>query len=280
MESQSLGAIMKKFLLNLYEKSQKLTFMQGVVLTVTLTSLVSIASTVLPNGLFSFAPGTPISSSEINANFEKLSSAVGTVVLKASYSSAISVNQSSFITPSDCSTCKVNRKRIKFSTIAIGALQDATDTDSNSSTNSSPFSYYQVQESGWYEIRLLANTFATINAPTTCDAYGCDINVNSSVSVNFADNLSQAQTSSTGSIGWSSAYQNLRDDNDNNGINNDDGVFDSVIPYPAYPPEIKRYYLKSGQILFVRFEGNYNVRDVTPNITVGLNSLDLTVIKL
>lgn len=280
MESKLLGAIMKKFLLNIYERTQKLTFFQGVVLTVCFTSLISIASTVLPNGLFSFSANTPISASEINANFEKVA---GTVVLKANMTSPISVGHSTFITPSDCSTCKINRKRISFSSVAIGAsqVQQDTDTDSNATTNGSLFSYYQIQESAWYEVRLISNTYTTINAPTTCDLLGCDLSVNSSLTVNVSDTLAQAKSSSmSSSINWQGSYKYLRDDNDNNGVNNDDGVFDPAITYPTYPPETRRFYLKAGQIIHVRFEGSYTSRDVTPDFTVGLNSLDLTIIKL
>ena len=53
---------------------KKLTFFQGAACAVSLTSIVGIAATV--TGLNTFTPGTPISSSQMNANFNILKSAI------------------------------------------------------------------------------------------------------------------------------------------------------------------------------------------------------------
>ena len=44
-------------------------------LTLCITSAISLASVTIP-GFFTFSPGTPISSSEINSNFEKLATLI------------------------------------------------------------------------------------------------------------------------------------------------------------------------------------------------------------
>lgn len=63
---------MMKKIVNFYKK---LGFIQGVALTICLTSAISIATVNIP-GFFTFSPGAPISSSEINSNFDKLSALI------------------------------------------------------------------------------------------------------------------------------------------------------------------------------------------------------------
>ena len=91
---------MKSFFKKILNSYKKLSFLQGVALTICLTSFFSIAATNLP-GFFVFSPATPISSKEINDNFEKVA---GKIVLKANLSSSFNGDDSSFSTPSDCST--------------------------------------------------------------------------------------------------------------------------------------------------------------------------------
>jgi len=53
----------------------KLSALHGVAITVCITSAISLASVTIP-GFFTFSPGAPISSSEINSNFEKLATLI------------------------------------------------------------------------------------------------------------------------------------------------------------------------------------------------------------
>jgi len=61
-----------KTIINFYKK---LGFFQGVVFTICLSSAISIAAVTIP-GFYTFTPGTPISSSQINSNFDKLASLI------------------------------------------------------------------------------------------------------------------------------------------------------------------------------------------------------------
>src|SRR3954466_4879728 len=54
---------------------KNLGFMQGFILAICLTSAISIATVTIP-GFFVFTSGTPISSSQINSNFDKLASLI------------------------------------------------------------------------------------------------------------------------------------------------------------------------------------------------------------
>lgn len=112
----------------LIECYQKLTFLQGVALAICLTSLISIAATNLP-GFFVFAPNTPISSSEVNNNFEKIA---GNIVAKAMISTASSISNVDFRVPANCATCNEYRKKLYFDTVAFNDsnFKTATDTDS------------------------------------------------------------------------------------------------------------------------------------------------------
>ncbi len=256
----------------LYEKYKNLTFFQGVALTVCLSSLISIAATNIP-GFFVFSAGTPISSSEINANFEKLA---GTIVLQATYSTGYSVTQTSFSSPPECPTCVIYFKKLFFNSIALSDINLKTTTDTHSSSGSfnSTFHYYQVPANGWYEIRLIGDAVTSI-ANEVCQITNCSVNVSNNVNVAVADSASNAAAkynnfSFLNGIWFSN---DVRD-------SNSDGTFDSYSTSPGYPPESKKYYLKAGQVVFLKAEASYQLNSATADISAGLNSAELTIIKL
>lgn len=259
---------MKNKIFNLYEKIQKLTFFQGVALTLCLTSLVSIAATNF-SGFFVFTPGTPISSSEINANFEKIG---GTVVYKAIFSNAFSVDQNSLIVPTDCPTCNVYRKKILFTSVTAGTSTTTTDSDANNASNNSNFSYFTVPSEGWYEVRFLGDLSTSITSPN-CSGTSCQMSVSAGAGVYIAGSLALAQAGgNNSSIAWQGNNKNLTD-------NNYDNIFDPPNYWPGSLGEAKKFYLKAGQVVYVRFEGNGTITNATGDINLGANSLDLTIIK-
>lgn len=276
MGFKQLGTLimMNKKLEMIVRQYKKLSFFQGVILTLCFTSLLSIAATNLP-GFFIFNPGTPISSSEINANFEKIA---GTVVVKASLISSLSIMNSDFIIPIDCPTCNNYRKKINFDNILINDnnFKTATDNDPNSSSHMNNFTYYEVPTSGWYEIRFVPDLKLTyINS--LCLAPQCSHSIYAAISISIAKDL--ISTSSNSYAQATSYFGVSKYESD---VNND-GAFElNSNYYPPQPPEIKRIYLKGGQILFAKLEANYQQTNVTADYTVDLtaNSLQLEIIKL
>ena len=251
---------------------KKLTFLQGVVLAVCLSSIMSIAATNLP-GFFVFSAGTPISSSEINSNFEKIA---GSVVFKGSVSSAFSIINSNFTAFPDCPTCNMYRKRILFDNISVS---DANYKEINEnydyfSTLGQAFSYYEVSVSGWYEIRFIGQvTLSAANA--VCNAASCSHNIFGNMNVQVANSLSGTQSLYYyNNMNYGTNFSQM----DNNG----DSSFDNTYNGDNSIPEIKRFYLKAGQKVFVKFDASYNQTNVTADYTVGypVNSIDLTIIKL
>lgn len=247
---------------------KKFGFFHGVALTICLSSLVGVAATNLP-GFFVFTAGTPISSSEINSNFEKIA---GNIVVHAKLTTPFTGTNAQFEVPSDCPTCTVFRKRINFNSIITGNLQTAVDADPSAFSEGSNFHYYQIPSDGWYEIKFLASTSSTY-ANEMCLSMGCMVSVNSNVNVTIADNLTIATTTNLAAyLSGQGSSKDIRD-------NNNDAVFDPVTSYPSYLPEARKFYLKSGQILFVRFESNYSLSSATADFTVGASSMELIVTK-
>lgn len=272
MGSQLLETLMKSFFSKYRQNFFRPGFFQGAVMAIGFTSLVSIAATNFP-GYFVFSSGTPISSSEINSNFEKLT---GSILLKAVISDNVSVNQSSFIIPSACPTCHNFSKKLTLSSVSVGTANvlTSTDTDSESSSYGSNFNYISIPSDGWYEFRLITNVTTSLSG-TNCDSTNCNANVNANSAIYLATSLANAQAHSQGSsMSWVSAYDNLNDANS-------DGMFDvSNNIYGVQPPEIKRYYLKAGQILFFGFNASYNQNLSTISASVSFSNMDITIIKL
>lgn len=256
----------------LKKKYSDLTFFQGVAAAICFTSLISIAATNLP-GFFIFTAGTPISSSEINTNFEKLA---GNIVLQASYTTGFTATNASFFVPSDCGTCNMYKKRMNFNSVTMSDANFKTtnDLETNSSSYGTPFHYYEVPVSGWYELRLIPTMNVTINS-SSCDANGCSHNIGMGVHVQVGNNATAAASTSAGMM-WLSGTSVNKDERDMNS----DMAFDSTSSWPGQPPEIKRYYLQAGQIIFVRAEGNFSQTSVTATYTVGVSAIDFTIIKL
>lgn len=279
MESQSLGAIMKKFLLNLYEKSQKLTFMQGVVLTITLTSLVSIASTVLPNGLFSFSPGTPISSSEINENFKKVA---GEVVLKVTYD-PITFTNASYGTSSNCTdplTCHNYNKKVKFQklTFSDANFLEATISSPDTTPASQTFNYYKVPESGWYEVRFtpFASSFQLADPSCATATNSCSFGFSMNSSLQLADNL--AAIDGMGMIHIASKNLSINRQNYDANLNALDAP---SMMGGAMLLESKRIYLTTGQIIYATFSSSYNANSmVDDTLNASFGGMELTILKL
>lgn len=248
-------------------------FFQGAAMAIGFTSLVSIAATNFP-GFFIFNSGTPISSSEINSNFEKLT---GTILVKGVFTGSITANESNFIVPASCPTCHNYSKKLTLSSVSIGAanLLSATDTDSESASVGSSFNYISIPSDGWYEFRFIANPTVTLSG-TTCDSSGCQANINLNIAVSYANNLTSAQSTSQGlSLGWSGVYDNKND-------LNSDAAFDTNTNnlYPPPPPEIKKFYLKAGQVLYFTFNASYVASNATIATNVSVTSMDVTIIKL
>ena len=247
-------------------------FFQGAAVAIGFTSLVSIAATNFP-GFFIFSSGTPISSSEINSNFEKLT---GTILVRAVINGSISINESNFIIPSSCPTCNNFGKKLLLSSVSVGAANVLTPTDTNSESASygTNFNYITVPTDGWYEFRLVANSTTSLSG-TTCNANNCSANVNANSAIYLATSLTNAQSNTQGpSMAWTGTYENLND-------MNSDSIFDVTNNYYGnQPPEIKRYYLKAGQILYFGFNASYTQSSSTISVNVTNSNMDITIIKL
>lgn len=260
--------LFSKFRQNLFKPG----FFQGAAVAIGFTSLVSIAATNFP-GYFIFSSGTPISSSEINSNFEKLT---GNILVKGVYSGSISATESNFIIPATCPTCHNYVKKLLLSSVSVGAANvlTSTDTDIESASYGTSFNYVLIPSDGWYEFRLIANPTSSLSG-TTCDSPGCNANVNANSTINLATSLANAQSNSLGlSTAWVGTYDSKNDINS-------DGIFDVVNnPYAIQPPEIKKYYLKAGQILYFGFNASYGQNSATITASVTSSNMDITIIKL
>lgn len=186
------------------------------------------------------------------------------------------MTETSFINPPDCGTCNVYRKKLTLNSVAISDanLKTTTDLDSSYSTYNTSYHYYQIPANGWYEIRLISSATTGITNET-CQISNCTVNVGIGVNVLVADSTSIASSSGNGSMylngNWSS--RDVRD-------NNTDGTFEPQTVYPGSAPESKKFYLKAGQVVYLRSEANYTFNSATANITAGLNTAELTIIKL
>lgn len=272
MGSKPLGALMKSLFLKFRKTIFRPGFFQGAVVSISFTSLVSIAATNLP-GFFIFSTGTPISSSEVNSNFEKLA---GSILLKAVITDNISLNTSNFSTPTTCPTCNIYSKKLMLSSISVGVsnVSQSTDTDVDSASKDSFFNYISIPSDGWYEFRLISHTISSLSG-TTCSIAGCNANVNANTNINLANSLVNAQGHPPGtSVAWVSSFDNLNDIDS-------DAIFDLVSNnYATQPPEIKKYYLKAGQILYFSFNASYSQNNSTVQLSVTNSSMDITIIKL
>lgn len=262
MGLELLGSIMKIFNY-LYSRFEKLSFIQGVVLSICLSSIVSIAATNIP-GFFVFNAGTPISSSEVNTNFEKLS---GNIILKANVSGTESItNTGANLT-----------KKMNFDSISIGSanFKTTTDTDPASASYGSIFSYYEVASDGWYEIRLIPtystdvnNIIQNIVCPASCNFavyVGYNINVASGVVV---------QGSAYNRTLISTVFSAFKKDT------NSDGVVDVSTTSPMVIGA-NSFYLTTGQVVFIAFTANSQALTGSADFMMGYNagSQDLTIIK-
>ena len=149
-----------------------------------------------------------------------------------------------------------------------------TENNDSYSTMGSPYNYYEVPVSGWYEIRFIGQT--TVKASNSiCDSSGCSQNINSSLTLLVANSLSGNQVVDYYTNIYIGANYSQSD-------NDSDGVFENVFSTENGIPEIKRYYLKAGQKIFVKFESNYTQSNATADYIAGYptNSIDLTIIKL
>ena len=260
---------MKKKIIKIYKN---LTFLQGMALAVCLSSLVSIAATNLP-GFFVFSAGAPISSSEINSNFEKIA---GSVVFKGTVLTGFSIVNSNFTSFPDCLTCNVYRKRILFDNVSVSDTnyKIMNENNENFSTFGQPFSYYEVSTSGWYEVRFIGQT--TLNAANAvCNVASCNHNAFASLNIQISNTLSGLQNLYYYSnINYGSNISQM----DSNG----DSSFDNAYNSENGIPEIKKFYLKAGQKIFVKFDASYSQINATADYTIGypVNSIDLTIIKL
>lgn len=263
---------MKSLFLKYRQKFFRPGFFQGAAVAIGFTSLVSIAATNFP-GFFIFSPGTPISSSEINSNFEKLT---GSILVKGVFNGNMSVNELDFNIPASCPTCHNFSKKILLSSVSVGAANVLTsiDNDIESASYGTNFNYISVPTDGWYEVRFLGTNAASLNG-TTCDLPGCSANVNAASTIGIASSLANAQSQSQGmSLGWINSNDNLND-------TNTDGIFDvGSFVYMGYPPEIKRFFLKAGQIIFFGFNASYNQTNTNIKVSVSYSNMDITIIKL
>ena len=195
--------------------------------------------------------------------------------------SSFSAINTDFIIPTDCVGCtnKSYRKKINFDSILINDnnLKTATDNDLNFASYGSSFSYYQVAVNGWYEIRFIADlVISSLNS--LCTAPSCSHSVSEGISLFMVNDL--ASTSNNFFTATGPYFSASKSENDSNS----DSIFDpnNYNNYLAAPPEIKRIYLKLGQVLLVKFEANYFQSNATADYTVGVpaNSIQLEIIKL
>lgn len=263
---------MKSVFSKYYQKFFKPGFFHGAIVAIGFTSLVSLAATNLP-GYFIFSSGSTISSSEINSNFEKLA---GTVLLKATFTQTISANETDFVTLSTCPTCHNFSKKILLSSASIGfgSILTATDNDVESESYNQDFSYILVPSDGWYEFRLISNVTSSLTG-TGCSTANCSANVNAGAAINLVSSLSNAQNYSQAmSMAWVGSYANLND-------SNSDGSFDAPGNiFIAQPPEIKKYYLKAGQVIYFGFNASYSGTSASVLSQVSNSNMDITIIKL
>lgn len=249
---------------------KNLGFWQGVAFAIASTSLISIAATNFPS-LVKFTSGTSISSNDINNNFEKI---IGTIVFQGNLSESLSLIGSNYQTFPDCLTCNSYRKKISFDTILVSDsdFKSEAPTDVYSSNSAESFNYYEVSSDGWYEIRFIGNVNNTVTSPM-CVSAGCNYSLYSNITLKMSESLSTLQAST-----YLISYSKSTNDNDSNS----DGNFDNMMNYPGYPPEVKRYFFKSGQIIYAKFESSFNTTSANITVSSGYpaNSADLTIIKL
>jgi hypothetical protein len=96
--------------------------------------------------------------------------------------------------------------------------------------------------------------------------------VNSSLTILIGAN-------NTSFSGYNSGFWFSQNKSDND--TNCDGTIDSSYDNSS-PPEMKKVYLKAGQVVYFKYESSYNEQGETANYSslIPANSLDITIIKL
>lgn len=112
----------------------------------------------------------------------------------------------------------------------------------------------------------------------SCLSPNCSHNANANIYIGIANSLAEVSAPSTyyyGALGYYSVGINESD-------SNADGVIEVSSKYGGQPPEIKKVYLKAGQILHVRLDAYYSQTNIQSTYTISTpaNLIDLTIIKL
>ena len=252
---------------------KSLGFIYGVVFTICLTSLVSIAATNIP-GFAIFSQGGVISSSEINSNFEKVA---GNIVANGTFTSTINITNANFVQYSDSPTSSSYRKKILFNSLtnSDSNLKTASDPEAAtfSSSSGANFTYYEAPSNGWYEISIIPEfTLSVTNQQ--CSYGNCQYNLNGSINILMAKSFNQIKWSNS-SIVFNNQSKYERDTDNNL-------TFDDSSNWDGTPPESKKIYLKTGQILYARLDAYLNQTNTSADFNINFpgSSTVFKIIKL
>jgi len=231
---------MKRFFKNL---SNRTGFIQGIIFTMGITSLISYAATNLP-GFHVFNAGDPISSSEMNENFEKVA---GLITLQAENSGAISYTVADGPGSTNCNTYDGFTGKLNLTaSISDADWQQGTDNTGANVTNGQSYSFYEITQTGWYETRLVVNN---ADFTYTCTTGFCSEGMSTKITAAYAPMVG-SEPHDSNYVGVTSVERSWY------GYDSDgDSIIQAIEEtYTDNLPEIKRVFLKAGNAVYLRFE--------------------------
>ena len=253
------------------------SFLQGFIFAFLLSSIVTFAASTISNlGYYVFQSGDPISSSEVNANFEKLG---GKLIYKGGSTDSFTFDQANM--PTSQLVCNASADygyvgKLNFNAdIDDYALHlNDTDTDTNNTTNGNSYSYISVPNTGWYEIRFVASPS---NRNYTCTGANCTNSFETFFQLVSAKMESGSPSNSYSTITTHNSYKYVYDVDGNATLGD---PTDSEIINDEVPLAVKAY-LTAGDALYITFEAcGMDTATATDTIDFLPGDLSLEIVQL
>ena len=257
-------------------------FLVGALISGSLVSAITLGMPAI-SSLNIFSAGSVISSSQVNANFEKLA---GTVILSGSFGSAPRyVDDTDLVNhPSGCSLNSSAgyclNERLDFNVDYVNDPSLILNKSEGITTYTSPaanYKIYKIDTDGWYELSLISDF--TYTKSLTCTYPGCSFYVqfNLGFRLHNLDGSNNIVNPTTG-YGASTSLNLNQNDNDSDGSFSNNQIIESFI----YRGDRREIYLKAGTGITLELFASHNFSFISGNYSVHIpaNGIRFKIIKL